>query len=123
MDKKNSQKLGREGEKAAKDYLEYNGYNVLETNWRFKKYEIDIIAREGNTMVFIEVKARSTDEFGDPELFVTRKKQRFLIAAADFYIQERDIELESRFDVIALLPINNTFTIKHIKEAFYPALK
>jgi putative endonuclease len=123
LDKKNSQKLGRDAEKAARDYLEQNGYNVLETNWRFRKYELDIIAKEGETMVFIEVKARSTDEFGEPEIFVNRKKQRFMVAAADFYIQERDIPLESRFDVIALLPINDSFTIKHIKDAFYPALK
>jgi putative endonuclease len=123
LDKKKSQKLGRDAEKAARDYLEQNGYNVLETNWRFRKYELDIIAKEGETMVFIEVKARSTDEFGEPEIFVNRKKQRFMVAAADFYIQERDIPLESRFDVIALLPINDSFTIKHIKDAFYPALK
>lgn len=115
--------MGRAGEKAAREYLEQLGYSVLETNWRFLKYEIDIIARQGNTMVFIEVKTRSNDDFGEPELFVNRKKQGFLVAAADFYIQNRDIPLESRFDVMALLPNNNGFTIKHIKEAFYPAHK
>ena len=123
MGKKNSQKLGREGEAAARQYLEQNGYQVLETNWRHLKYEIDIIAQNGDTIVFIEVKTRSTDEFGEPETFVSPRQQRFLVTAADFYIQEREIELNARFDILALLPNNASFIIKHIPEAFYPSLK
>jgi putative endonuclease len=121
--KKNSQKMGREAEQAAREFLMENGYTILECNWRFKKYEIDIIGKKNEWMVFFEVKARSSAEFGEPELFVNKKKQGFLIAAADWYLKENNIEEEARFDIISLLQINNKFTVKHLEGAFYPSVK
>ena len=123
MSKKSSGKLGLEGEKAARKYLESLGYQLLEANWRFQKYEVDIIARDGDQMVFIEVKTRRTDEFGEPELFVTPAQQKRIVTAADHYIQKGDITLHSRFDILSILPDSEGFSIKHLKEAFYPALK
>jgi putative endonuclease len=119
----NSKNLGVEGERLAREYLLKLGYNILEKNWRFKKYEVDIIAKIGETMVFVEVKARKSDIFGEPEIFVTKQKQRFLIAAAHHYITEKNIDLESRFDIVSVLLINNKLTVKHLEGAFYPTIK
>ena len=121
--KNNSQKLGKESEEAARQFLIKNGYSILATNWRFKKYEIDIIGQLKDTVIFFEVKARSTDAFGDPEMFVTRKKQSFLMAAANRYLQENGLENEARFDIIAILQLNNKLTVKHLEGAFYPSVK
>ncbi len=114
--------LGKIGEKLAQQYLLTNGYKILETNWRFKKYEIDIIAQINHTIVFVEVKARKSDAFGAPEIFVNKQKQKFLIAAAQQYIDEYNISLGARFDVISVLQLNNKQTVKHLKEAFYPTI-
>lgn len=119
----NSQKQGLEGEAHARVYLLKEGYEILERNWRYKKYEIDIIAKKAETIVFVEVKTRKNDTFGEPELSVTRQKQGFLIAAAHQYLQEKNIELESRFDIIAVIKLNNNATVKHLEGAFYPLLK
>lgn len=121
--KNNSQKLGKEGEKMAQEFLIHQGYAILETNWRFKKYEVDIIGQKDNIVVFFEVKARSTNAFGEPELFVNKKKQGFLVAAANHYLQDKAMQCEARFDVLSLLPINNNLTVKHLEGAFYPSVK
>jgi putative endonuclease len=119
----NSQNTGKEGEETAKNHLILIGYKILETNWRFKKLEIDIIARTEKTIVFVEVKARHTNSFGEPEVFVTKKKQAFLIAAANQYIQQNNLEMEARFDIIAITGANNKQTVKHLEGAFYPHIK
>jgi putative endonuclease len=118
--KKISHNLGNEGEDIAKNHLLSQGYEILETNWRFKKYEIDIISKKDNLIVFVEVKSRSSDAFGEPEVFVSAKKQRFLISAAHQYILQNNIELESRFDVIAILVKQGDCFVNQIEGAFYP---
>jgi putative endonuclease len=123
MKSKNSHILGFEGEKIAKKHLLEKGYIILQENWRFKKYEVDIIAKKNDQIIFVEVKTRSSAEFGDPELFVTKQKQRFLIAAANEYLVSNNIDLECRFDIISVLQLNNTFSVKHLEGAFYPSLK
>lgn len=120
---KNSTGKGNWAEEKAAQFLIKKNYVILERNWRFKKYEVDIIASEGNSIVFIEVKSRGTDAFGNPELAVTKKKQKFLVTAADQYIRAKNIELESRFDIVSILVINNNITVKHLEGAFYPSLK
>jgi putative endonuclease len=110
--------LGIEGERMALDYLRSQGYEILETNWRFERKEIDIIARKDNIVAIVEVKTRSTDYFGAPEESVTLTKQRFLIEAADVYMQQLDFEAEVRFDIISI--VNKT--INHIQEAFIPLI-
>jgi putative endonuclease len=114
--------FGDSGEKLAKDLLMSKGYEILETNWRFKKYEVDLISKIEQTIVFVEVNARKNAIFGEPELFVTRQKQKFLIAAAHQYLTQNGINLEARFDVISVLQLNNTPTVKHLEAAFYPAI-
>lgn len=123
MKSKNSHILGVEGEKIAKKHLLEKGYVILQENWRYKKYEVDLIASFKDLLVIVEVKTRSSAEFGDPELFVTKQKQRFLIAAANEYLVSNNIDLECRFDIISVLQLNNTFSVKHLEGAFYPSLK
>jgi putative endonuclease len=113
-------KLGEIGEKIALTFLVELDYKIIETNWRQRKFEIDIIAKDKEEIVFIEVKTRSTKVFGDPEEAVTLKKQIHLIEGADCYIQENEIDLECRFDVISIILNEKNKEIKHIENAFYP---
>jgi putative endonuclease len=123
MKSKNSHNLGVEGEKMAKKHLLEKGFVILQENWRFKKYEVDIIAKNNDLLIIVEVKTRSSAMFGEPEVFVTKQKQRFLIAAANEYLVSNNIDLECRFDIISVLQLNNTFSVKHLEGAFYPSLK
>ncbi len=118
-----SHSTGKSGEEAARDYLLEKGHKILETNWRFKNYEVDIISRTENTIVFVEVKTRKSSTFGEPELFVNRKKQGFLVAAAHQYLLQNNIQLESRFDIVAVVQHNNNRNVKHLEAAFYPHIK
>ncbi|MGB0882646.1 MAG: YraN family protein [Vicingaceae bacterium] len=112
--------LGEKGEELAKIYLENLGYEILALNWRERKFEIDLIAKDNQEIVFVEVKTRSTSYFGGPEEAVTPKKQQHLIDGADCYIQKNEIDLECRFDVLAIILNENTQEVKHFKAAFLP---
>lgn len=109
---------GKIGEKHACEYLCKEGYKILETNWRYNFKEIDIIAEHKNKMVFVEVKTRSNTVFELPQEAVTIKKQKNLVYAADAYLQQNNIELESRFDIIAVLMKDSPKIMEHIKGAF-----
>ena len=113
---------GHAGEKLAVQFLKKEGYQILETNWRFRKAEIDIIAQKDEYILFVEVKTRSTTNFGSPELFVDRKKQQLIIIAANAYLQEKGIDKEGRFDIVGVLLTKGKYEIRHIEEAFYPRL-
>jgi putative endonuclease len=114
--------LGVKGEGIAKRYLEQIGYQIIATNWRERKFEIDLIAIDKLEIVFVEVKTRSTYFFGNPEEAVTQKKQQHLIEGADCYLQKNEIDLEARFDVLAIVLNSNQQKIKHIENAFYPEI-
>ncbi|MBD0831416.1 YraN family protein [Aestuariibaculum sediminum] len=111
--------LGKKGEQLAVDYLINNGYSILERNYRFDKAEIDIIAQHSNVLAVIEVKTRSSTGFGNPEDFVKPKQIKNLVKAVDAYINTFNINLEVRFDIIAITKMNKTFNIEHLKDAFY----
>lgn len=97
------QGIGRWGEQLAQEYLVKLGYQVVACNLRTPYGEIDIIAREGNTLVFVEVKTRTTGDFGAPEASVTPQKQAHLLASAQLYLQEHlEIDGDWRVDVIAI---------------------
>ncbi len=113
---------GFKGEELAEKYLRNAGYEILEKNWHFGRNEIDIIAKEGDFLVIVEVKTRRTNNFGEPEEFVNRAKQRSLIAAANGYIMKKDLDLEVRFDIVSVLYNGSSYTVKQIKDAFYPML-
>ncbi|MCW3105363.1 MAG: hypothetical protein JWO09_3803 [Bacteroidetes bacterium] len=111
---------GNKGEVLAANYLKDKGYRILETNWRFRNFEADIIASGGGMLVVAEVKTRSSNFFGEPETFVNRQKQRNLIKAANAYIQQKGLDLEVRFDIISVLMNGSVDNVKHIEAAFYP---
>jgi putative endonuclease len=112
---------GRDGEQTALAHLEEQGYSILETNWRYGKDEIDIIAIHKDELVIIEVKTRHGEWAFDPESAVNRTKQRFMIRAADHYVRKNEIDLNVRFDIIAIIYFQSTTTIKHITDAFTSA--
>ncbi len=114
---KSSVQKGREGEVLAAKYLQEKGFTILETNWRFRHKEIDIIAICDREIIFVEVKTRKNTNFGQPEEAVNHYKQKHLIDAAEAYMIEKNLDLDARFDVITI--INNSH-IKHYQYAFYP---
>ena len=111
--------LGKAGETAAVNYLQEHGYQILETNWTFQKAEIDIIALKENLLAIVEVKTRSSLDFGLPQDFVNPKKMQLLVKAANEYVTANDLEVNVRFDIIAIHKENNNYNIEHIEEAFY----
>jgi putative endonuclease len=112
--------LGKRGEVLAIEHLKSIGYEILEVNWISNHLEIDIIARDGKELVIVEVKSRGTDSYEHPSEAVSNKKIRFLINAAEAYIQEKDINLDTRFDVISIIFYGRNFELEHFKDAFYP---
>lgn len=111
--------LGKIGEKLAAEYLLSKGYEIVRKNYYYQKAEIDIIAKHNNMMVCVEVKTRNSDFFGDPQDFVTPSKIKLLVKAMDAFIVENDIELESRFDIIAILKNKSKEELTHYENAFY----
>jgi putative endonuclease len=112
--------LGKEGEKIALDFLQKKGYQILDTNWYYQKAEIDIIAqKEAGTLVVVEVKTRTNNFAGDPEEFVSPKKIKLLVQAANEYVLSKELDIEVRFDIIAIVKNNNYQNIEHIENAFY----
>lgn len=110
--------LGKEGEDAACNYLQKIGCRIIERNWRFHKYEIDIIAEDDDYIIFVEVKTRTSSQWGNPEDFLSKGQIKRIVEAADFYLNEYDIEKEARFDVIASIKTKNSFEIEHFDDAF-----
>ena len=116
------QKLGHWGEDLAVAHLVKNGYKIVARNWRYGKEEIDIIARTGDFLIIVEVKTRHSSQFGDPQDFVSNAQQRHLINAADAFVTENDLDVEVRFDIIAITSDTTPPHLTHIEEAFYPTL-
>lgn len=114
--------LGKDGEEQAARYLSEKGYAILQRNWRTGRHEIDIIAKDGETCVFVEVKTRRDTEFGTPEDAVSNRKIRSIIMAADNYIKTKALDDPVRFDVIAIISDGRQFKIKHYEDAFYPPI-
>ena len=110
--------IGREGEDVAASYLIQKGYRIVARNWHYGPKEIDIVARDGDTMVFVEVKTRSTLAFELPQEAVTKKKMKNLVEAADAYMIQNNIDLEGRFDIVGVLNGNPPKVIEHIVEAW-----
>ena len=114
--------LGKLGEEMACAHLRKLGYKILQLNWHFGREEIDIIAMDGEMLVIVEVKTRASAYFGEPEFAVNRKKQRILVRAAEAYILEKDLDIETRFDVISIVITPEKKHLHHIDDAFYPTM-
>lgn len=107
---------GRLGEDSASEYLKSNGYKVLKCNYKNKMGEIDIIAQNGEDLVFAEVKTRSSAEFGTPSQAVTYNKKQRIINTAKWYLMENPTNYNIRFDVIEVFGIftGESFEIENI---------
>lgn len=116
--------LGKEGEELAANHLKNLGFSILARNYRQKSGEIDIIARDGDCLVFVEVKTRKSLRFGQPFEAVTTKKQAQLSRVALDYLSRNELlDQPARFDVISiLLPDNGKANIEHLSNCFEPAL-
>lgn len=113
--------LGFKGEAIAKEYLQQLGYEILEENWTHGKAEIDLIAYQNRTIIFVEVKSRTSVAFGEPEDFVDAAKQKQMELAAIYYIELMNHQNEVRFDIVAItFKQDNTYILKHIEDAFWP---
>ena len=114
-----NQKIGKWGEQAAAEYIQNKGYSILGKNIRTPHGEIDIIAKDGETLVFCEVKSRRSDEFGDPEYAIPPRKQQQIRKIARGYLFEHEIkEQDCRFDVVAIRMRGNTPEINYMRNAF-----
>jgi len=113
--------LGERGEQLAISHLTEKGYQILETNWRYRRAELDIIVKDGEILVFIEVKTRNNNNFAEPEMAVNSKKQKLMASAGAAYMRKIEHDWEVRFDVIAIIYKNEKdFYVKHFEDAFFP---
>jgi len=110
--------LGKQGEELAMEYLQKKKYTILERNWRFKKAEVDIIAQKEGVLAVIEVKTRTSNYFGNPQDFVNPKKIKLLVEAINEYVTSKNLDIEVRFDIIAILKNQYRFEIEHLEDAF-----
>ncbi|RYU78923.1 YraN family protein [Hymenobacter persicinus] len=111
--------LGQAGEAAAA-HLQAQGFTIVERNYRFRRAEVDLIARLGDALlVFVEVKARSSARFGHPEEFVTERKRALFRLAAEQYQEEVNWAGDIRFDILALQQVAGGFRLEHFEDAFY----
>ncbi len=111
--------LGHKGEELALKFLLNHGHKLKEKNWQSGKGEIDLITVDEDYIVFTEVKTRSTNYYGEPEVFVTRSKQKTIIETANRYINRFNIEKEARFDIVSVVIVKGEPVINHIEDAFY----
>lgn len=118
---KNTKKLGRKGEHKAAEFLTKKGYTILIQNYRWARGEIDIVAQDGETLVFVEVKTKAgSTDFGEPETWVTPRKQQQIGQVALRYLQQNEIvDMDCRFDVVAVTYRQGQWLLKHIENAFW----
>jgi putative endonuclease len=115
--------LGKKGEELALEYLKKQGYRIRETNWRFSKYEVDVIAEDQGVIVIVEVKARASDRILEPEASVNREKQRHLVRAANAYMRYKNLRMDARFDIISIVIAGDSHRLTHIPDAFYAMMR
>ena len=114
--------LGEMAEELARQHLKNLGYIILDKNWYYGHLELDIVARDGDELVVVEVKARSGIRYEHPSEAVTSSKIKRIVEAADGYIQEKEWTGETRFDVVTVIFFKQGHELEHFKDAFYPTL-
>lgn len=110
--------LGKIGEDLAAEYLINQGYQILERNWRSGHKEIDIIALKDDILVVVEVKTRTSEDYGDPDLAVGTMKEQMLVWAADSYVRYKNLDVDVRFDIISVILNETEQRLEHIEDAF-----
>lgn len=119
MSDQSTRDQGRCGEDIAWEYLRKRGYKILERNYRCRYGEVDLIAKDGETIVFVEVKSRRSAAFGEPEASVGLAKQKRISTVALFYLEEKRLhDCEARFDVVSILTAAGEQNILLIRDAF-----
>jgi len=116
-----ARELGRFGEERAARFLRLHGYRIVETNYSCRLGEIDLIARKGRYLVFVEVKLRKSGDFAAAREYVTPSKQKRILSTAAVYLAQNETELQPRFDVIEIYAPQGEkgkITINHIEDAF-----
>ena len=122
MAKKNE--TGKTGEAVACSYLEVCGFSILHTNWRYRRYELDIVATNGRELVVVEVKTRSKDCLLDPEESINYQKIRRIATATDAYIRKYSVTIPVRFDLLCLIKDHHSYTVeKHYEDAFFAPMR
>jgi len=114
-----NRRIGDMGESLAVTFLKKNGYEIVEQNYRSALGEIDVIARDGGVLVFVEVKARRTDRYGGPKWAVTpQKKRKISMLALEYLKKTGQMDTDARFDVVAIRLFPNQAGVEIIKNAF-----
>ncbi|MFM7234272.1 MAG: YraN family protein [Flavobacteriales bacterium] len=122
MNKTANKKKGDWGEKVAASYLMAKGYSIVKRQWHYSRFEIDLIAQIGNTIVFVEVKTRFSRDYGEPWAAVNHSKQRKICRSADYYLRSFRVDSDPRFDIISIIHAEGSTEITHLEQAFYPTL-
>ena len=112
--------LGKLGEETAASYLKDRGYDIIARNYRYRRAEIDLIARKGDTLAIIEVKTRTGTSLERVLEAVNRRKRERLVEAADHFLNSNRLQVNTRFDIIWVTRIKKDLRLEHIKDAFYP---
>ena len=115
----NHNDLGQKGEELAVDFLLKHGYEILSRNYIFQKAEVDIIAQKEDILAIVEVKTRSTNVFGNPQDFLKPKQIQRIVKAVDHFVTSHQLDVEVRFDIIAIVKNGNQFDIEHLENAYY----
>lgn len=110
--------LGTKGEILAENLLIGKGYQIICRNWTYRKCEIDIIASDGEFIIFVEVKTRSSLQWENPEDAVSKAKIKRIVEAANYYLQEYNVNKPARFDIIAIVLNSKETEIEHFEDAF-----
>ena len=121
--RKSTTEKGKFTEHVAFNFLQSAGYEIEAINWRNGRLEIDIIAKKNNHLIFIEVKSRALDKWGDPANAVNHHKMKFLVRAASAYMDTLDYDGNFRFDIITVVGYElDKLTIEHYEDAFFPGM-
>ncbi len=118
MKKTSQQQTGQRGEDVALNYLNREGFVLVERNFRYRRAEVDLIVQKGQLLVFVEVKTRRNTNFGFPESFVSPQQVKLIVATADYYIRKQKWEGMIRFDIVAITLMPD-LKVKHFEDAFY----
>lgn len=117
-----TKEIGEIAEGLAQQHILKLGYKIKDSNWHFGHLELDIIAQDGDQLVVIEVKSRNGIRYEHPSEAVTNTKIKRIVEAAEAYIFEKDLNMETRFDIITVIFFKQSHELEHFKDAFYPTM-
>ncbi|MGB3607766.1 YraN family protein [Psychroserpens sp.] len=115
----NHNELGKKGELLAVDFLLKEGYSIIALNYLYQKAEVDIIAQKEDILAVVEVKTRTSADFGDPQQFLKPKQMQRIFKAVDFFVNDNEMNVEVRFDIIAIVMNKKGTSLEHLENAFY----